>query len=305
MTSYNINWQILLLSFVLACGLWYGITVRDRLEMQAEINLSYKNMPENLLVREGLGKNYVVQLRGPRELIKNLDTKTLSHVVDLSVLRPGSNSITLGAPRALVESRAIEVMAIYPPVLVLEVEQELEKSVPLELKFASPSLAQALKVDGLLANVDAIVLRGAESLLKKVTKIAVEVPIESDVTQGKVELVVPVPAPAQLAAQPDVLLVSYTVVGTRTLLELERVVLTDARNPRSYTIDPPKLRLQVELPESLATNKNYLAKIRVVAAVQNLLPGQSQIIKPLVELPEGAHLAGISPTELKIGNTAK
>ncbi|MDR2695649.1 MAG: hypothetical protein LBC79_04640, partial [Deltaproteobacteria bacterium] len=81
-SDLKMNWRILLLSFALACGLWYAVTVRDRLEVQAEVTLNYRGMPEQLMVRDGMLKSFTVQVRGPRELIKSLDTRMLTHLVD-------------------------------------------------------------------------------------------------------------------------------------------------------------------------------------------------------------------------------
>ncbi len=301
----NINWQILALSFVMAVGLWYAITVRERMEMQAEVSLTYRGIPDNLMVVDGLLKSYTVQLRGPRELVRALDTKTLSASVDLSVLRRGTNVITLSPPSVLVNSRALDVMGLSPNRLTLEVEAVMERTVPVEPRFNSPQLAQALKAENLRTIPAGVTIRGPESVVKKVNSLSLEVPIDPQSEVGEREFTRPVAAPPQVSCSPGVVQVRYSISGIRGQLDVERTPAVNVRNAQNYHVVPGKVQLRVELPETLTTNKAYLDKIRVVLDVQSVPPGGRRIIKASVELPEGARLLGITPTTLTVTNTSK
>jgi len=298
------NWQILLLSFVLACGLWYTVTVRDRLEVQAEVILNYRGMPENLMVREGMLKSFTVQLRGPRELVRSLDTKMLTYLVDLSPLRRGTNVIALSAPFTAAESRALDVMGLVPNQLVLEAEAVMESIVPLDPRFHSPTLAQALKVENLHVKPASISVRGPESVIKKLDSLKLDVPLEMAAT-GDYQLSLSVNTPPQVTAMPGTVLVRYSIVGKRSFAELERTPLLDAKSSQPYQITPKKVALTVELPEGLAGNKTYLEKIRVIINTKDLPLAGSGEVKPSVELPEGARLVGISPAKLHVTKDGK
>jgi len=298
------NWQILLLSFVLACGLWYTVTVRDRLEVQAEVILNYRGMPENLMIRDGMLKSFTVQLRGPRELVRSLDTKMLTYLVDLSHLHRGTNVIALSAPFTVAESRALDVMGLVPNQLVLEAEAVMESTVPLEPRFKSPTLAQALKAENLHVRPAAVNVRGPESVIKKLDSLKLDVPLEMAAT-GDYQLSLPVNTPPQVTAMPSTVLVQYSIVGKRSIAELERVPLLDAKSSQPYQIAPKKVALTVELPEGLAGNKTYLEKIRVVINTKDLPLAGSGEVKPSVELPEGARLVGISPAKLRVTKHGK
>ncbi|MCL2123885.1 MAG: CdaR family protein [Desulfovibrionaceae bacterium] len=298
------NWQMLLLSFVLASGLWYAVTVRDRLGVQAEVNLTYRGMPENLMVREGMLKNFTVQLRGPRELIKNLDTKMLTYSVDLSRLRPGTNVIALSTPFTKAESRALDVVELVPNQLVLEAEDVVEYLVPLEVRFNTPALAQALKAENLHASPDSVSIRGPESVIRKIQSLKLDVPLEP-AAMGEYQLLLPVSTPAQVTATPGAVLVRYSIAGARVSLALERTPFLDAKNPQQYRITPPKTALTVELPTGLKDNKSYLEKIRVVISAKDLPLSGSGEVRPFVELPEGARLMGISPAKLSVTKNGK
>ena len=303
-SAIKVNWQILLPAFILACGLWYAVTVGDRLEVQAEVNLTYRGMPENLMVREGLLKSFTVQLRGPRALVRSLDTKMLTYSVDLSYLRPGTNVIALSAPRLMSESRTLHVMGLVPNQLALEVEGIMESAVSLEPRFSVPTLAQALKAENLRVIPASVSLRGPESVIRKIHSLKLDVPLEPD-TVGEYQLSIPVSTPAQVTATPGTVLARYSIAGTRASLELERTPLLDAKIAQPYRITPPKVALTVELPAGLKDNKSYLEKIRVVINVKDLPPAGSGEVKPFVELPEGARLLHISPARLGVTKSGK
>jgi hypothetical protein len=303
-SDIKINWLILLLSLVLACGLWYMVTVRDRLEVQAEVTLHYRNMPEQLMVREGMLKSFTVQVRGPQALVKDLHAAMLTYYVDLSSLRRGTNVIALAAPRAMLESRAIDVMGFVPNQLVLEAEGIVESSVPLEPRFSAPALAKALKAENLRVSPASVSLRGPESVIRKISGLKLDVPLEPAVA-GDYQLSLPVSTPAQVTATPGTVLASYSVAGGRGLVELVREPLVDAKDARSYRITPQKVTLTVELPEWLMSNKGYLEQVRVVIDVKGLPLFGSGAVRPSVELPEGARLVGISPVTLNVTKSGK
>jgi len=300
----KINWQILLLSFVLASGLWYAVTVRERLAVQAEVALNYRGMPENLMVREGLLKTFTVHLRGPKEMVKNLDSRMLTYSVDLSPLRRGTNVIVLSAPRAMAENRALDVLGLVPNQLVLEAEAIMENTVLLEPRFSSPALAQALKAENLHASPDSVSIRGPESAIRKIQSLKLDVPLEPAAT-GEHRLLLPVSTPAQVTATPGTVLVRYSIAGARVSLELERTPFLDAKSSQPYRITPQKVALTVDLPTGLKDNKSYLEKIRVVINVKDVPFSGSGEVKPSVELPEGARLVGISPAKLNVTKVSK
>ena len=302
MTLLEINWRILLLSFVLACGLWYTVTVRDRLEVQAEVALHYRGMPENIIVRDGMLKSFTVLVRGPRELIRRLDTTMLTYSVDISQLRSGTNVFALSAPRPMAESRALDVMSLVPNQLVLEAEGVGESSVPLEPVFSAPRLAWALKAEHLQANPTSVNVRGPESVIRKIQSLKLDVPLES-LAAGEYRISLPVSTPPQVTAAPGTVLVGYSVAGKRVLSEFERTPRVVVKTPQPYRVLPQKVTLRVELPEWLMGDKNYLEEIRVV--INDLPLSDSGEVKPSVELPAGAVLVGISPGKLKVTKSGK
>jgi hypothetical protein len=268
------------------------------------VALNYRGMPEQLMVRDGMLKSFTVQVRGPQALVKGLNAAMLTYSVDLSLLRRGTNVIALAAPRAMLESRALDVMGFVPNQLVLEAEAIMESSVPLEPRFSVPALAQALKAGNLRVSPASVSLRGPESAIRKITSLKLEVPLEPAVA-GNYQLSLPVSTPPLVTATPGTVLAHYSVAGGRGLVELVREPFVDAKDSRSFRITPNKVTLTVELPEWLMSNRNYLEKVRVVIDAKSLPLFGSGEVKPSVELPEGARLEGISPVKLNVTKSGK
>lgn len=300
MPKISINKQILALSFILAVGLWYVVTVRERQEVRIEVALHYRSLPENLAPVERPQNNFSVVLRGPKELIRSLNTKTLTTSVDLSSLRKGSNVIPLSAPAELLNSRAIDVLGLFPGQLVIEAESVLERTVPLQPKFAAPALAQALKAEKLRVEPAEVVIRGPESVIRRIAALPLEVPLDPAAAIGEHGFSSPVVVPARVICMTGTVRARYTVAGRRVVVEMERAPVINQRNAPNCRMHPPKVLLRVEMPEGFTENRNYLDKIRVLVGVQHLAAGASAGVRPSVELPEGSRLLGITPAELTV-----
>jgi hypothetical protein len=141
-------------------------------------------------------------------------------------------------------------------------------------------------------------------VIRKISGLKLEVPLEPAVT-GNYQLSLPVSTPPQVTAAPGTVLVRYSIAGRRGRVELERAPFVEAKDSRLYRITPSKVALTVELPEGLASNQGYLEKMRVVINAKDLPLLGSGEVKPSVELPEGAHLVGISPVKLNVTKQEK
>ena len=63
----------LLVAFAVAVGMWYVVSVRDRLEVQLEVGIEYNGIPSGLVVTDGLVSKVQVRLRGPEILLRSIN----------------------------------------------------------------------------------------------------------------------------------------------------------------------------------------------------------------------------------------
>ena len=79
------RWQTafsVLLSLVIATGLWYLVVGRDHVETQVELRVEYRGLPSNLVIGDGMVNQLSVRLRGSAELLRNLHSRDLVYTVD-------------------------------------------------------------------------------------------------------------------------------------------------------------------------------------------------------------------------------
>ena len=86
----------LLVAVLAAVGMWYVVSVRDRLEAQVEVNIDYYGIPPNLVVTDGLISKITVRLRGPETLLRSIPQQRLTQAVDLSDIKKGVTVVPLG-----------------------------------------------------------------------------------------------------------------------------------------------------------------------------------------------------------------
>ena len=65
----------LLVAFAVAVGMWYVVSVRDRLEVQLEVGIEYNGIPSGLVVTDGLVSKVQVRLRGPEILLRSISSR--------------------------------------------------------------------------------------------------------------------------------------------------------------------------------------------------------------------------------------
>ena len=118
------HWQTvkyILLSLLLAVGLWYVVIGSAQVEAQFDLRVDYRGLPEGLVVRDGMVNRISVRLRGPGELLRGLHSRDLAYTVDLSEVKKGANVLPLSVD-SLTDLKSYEVVDVSPSRLVLEVD---------------------------------------------------------------------------------------------------------------------------------------------------------------------------------------
>ena len=80
----------LLVAFAVAVGMWYVVSVRDRLEVQLEVGIEYNGIPSGLVVTDGLVSKVQVRLRGPEILLRSISSRSLTEAINLSNIKKGT-----------------------------------------------------------------------------------------------------------------------------------------------------------------------------------------------------------------------
>ncbi len=286
----HINFPILLLSFCIAVGAWYAITINERMDMHISVKLDYKNAPKNLVITEGLIDNITVHVRGPKALLLSYDAKQ-PYTFSLANLTKGENIISFLQPDMMGGSfRAFEVLDITPTQIVVQADTLLERNVPIKPKMHTVLHSSAFKVQDLHIAPNTALLRGPEKIISKIESIPLDIRMDTTEKAGSHTKKVPlVTTAAQSTVTPSFVTVSYKVVSQRIRKTIDKTIVINGEQ-NSYTISPSTLSIHVEFPEALKNNKSYLNGITVRVTPPLLEPGKSATVHANVSLPEGMTL---------------
>lgn len=300
----HINWTVLLFSLCLAAGMWYSVTIRDRVDAQLEVRLDYKRIPDNLVVTDGLVNQVRVRLRGPEALVRGINPQNLIQVMNLSNIRKGSNTIPLVPEQWSAGLRAFEILEVTPPRLTLEVDNLQERQIPVIPTTSSQLKSTVQQVERLQSIPPLVTVRGPESIVANMKSLPITIKLDPTAPAGEYNLTLPLDTPSLVSAHPPTVRVSYSITSTRKQLTLERPITIDAANKKNYNASPASLLLYVEVPEALARNSVYLNKATVNVTPPPLEAGESATAPVRFDLPEGMSLvapqaADITVTKIK------
>lgn len=299
MPSLSKAWQssrTLLLAFGLSLALWFMVIGSEQTEVQLDVRLDYRALPQDLVVRDGLVPKTSVRVRGSGELLRGLTGRDLIYSVDLSSMTRGANVLPLNMEN-FAEFRAFEVLDVSPARLVVEVDALMERVLPLEVDAKEMPAQSGLRLTQLILEPSFATVRGPETTVKPLEKLVVHFDPSQETEDGMKVTNVAINAPDQVELFPPVTTLRYTLAQRNHELTLTRAVQIDAENRNLYTITPDSVELQVEMPEKFAKDEAYLASIRVLARPPE---GDDQEIPVLVMLPSGARLMSIQPSVVTV-----
>lgn len=284
------HWLLLLMAFLAALAMWYIVTISDRLDAQVEVRLDYKNIPENLVVMDGLLNKVTVRIRGPQTLVRSINPQDMNQVVNLSRLKKGSNVIPLVPEKLESNIRAFEVLEVVPPRLTIEVDALMERTLPVKPVLKSQLTNSVLTVDAITVTPPSILVRGPESLVGSMRNVNLNIPLDPNAAAGIHSQVFALDLPSLVTAIPGAVKVQYTITSGRKEVLLQRDIVVDTPDRRKYTVKPSSITLRVEVPEALSKNTAFLNRIRLTVTPPTMQAGSSELVTVYVETPDGMQL---------------
>ncbi len=280
----------MLLALIIAMGMWYFVSVRDRLEAQVEVNLDYIAIPSHLMVTDGLINKIVVRVRGPATLLRSITRTNLIQAVDLSSIKKGTTIVPLGAENLGGRFRAFELIDISPPRIVVNADNIMERSVPVRAEIESPLHSGALTVENVSVTPATVQLRGPENIISGISHVPLTIMLDPKAAGTTIQSTIALDTPSLVTPSPALVKVQYTITSGRTVLT-RRCKVGFVGGPHSqYTVDPQEIDVLIEVPEALAKNSRYLKEMDVSVAVPDIQPGESAQLPLHFRLPEGMTL---------------
>ncbi|MDO5537881.1 MAG: CdaR family protein [Desulfovibrionaceae bacterium] len=278
----------ILLSVCIATAMWYMVSVRDRIEMQVDVNIDYIGIPKNLIVTDGLIKKVTVRVRGPEALLRGLNSPHLNQQIDLSLIKKGVTIVPLTAERLSGYYRSFDVLDVQPPRIVVKADNVVERMVPIQPEVRSTLRKGAVTVSDVVVNPASVSLWGPESVVSEITSLRLPIEIDPKAAGTSVQQTMPLDAPGLVTVTPKNVRVSYTVTSRRVTVAHKYRIVVSSDNPGDYVVTPKDTTLTVEVPETLAKNLAYLNELKLnVIPPATLKPGEDVIVPVHYRIPDG------------------
>jgi len=125
--KYIINdWKLKGLSVVLAVILWFAISHVGESKLSVSVPIFPANLEKDFMIKSMDTEDVLVMISGPVSALKNLRPKDVKVPLDLGELKNGSHIVNI-QKTDIVVPRGIEVEAVKPGYVVIEIERTLEK----------------------------------------------------------------------------------------------------------------------------------------------------------------------------------
>lgn len=289
-----------LLALCVAVGLWYMVSVRDRLEAQLEVNLDYVGIPPGLMITDGLINKAVVRLRGPETLLRSAMRTAVSETINLSSIKKGVTVVPLNADHLDSRFRAFELIDVQPPRIQVTADTVMERTVPVKTVVDSPLRNGALTVENVSVTPATVLLRGPEELISAMSSVPLTIMLDPRAAGSTVQKVLPLDTPGLVTSTPSSVKVQYTITSGRTLVKRRCRVALIGANKRDYQLEPPEVELEVEVPEALAQHSRYLNELVVSVLVPVLPPGGAEPAPLRFNLPAGMTIVSTRPDAVTV-----
>ena len=122
------NFGIKLISLLLAIGLWLVVSRDPVGEVELQVPIEFRNVPQNLEIDSATFTEAQVRVRGPGRLIHRLRATDVRAEIDLGSVKPGSRTFDLTSRNVRVPSD-LEVVQIIPSQFQLSFDDRMTSSV--------------------------------------------------------------------------------------------------------------------------------------------------------------------------------
>lgn len=296
----SVRWAYFGVAFIMAVGLWYVLTVRDKVETWVDVRIEYRGLPHGLVVREGLVDKLSVRLRAALGLTRTITTRPYAVSLDLSAVQKGTTVLHI-TPEILPFTDAFEVLEISPSRIAIVADALELREVPMEAAVTG-HLAKDFYVRSLRITPQNAHLRGPETLVSVLERVFVPIALTEAMRPGPLEMREFVNVPDGVTVTPQQVVVDLEVgVRTKTVRVTRDVRVAAEEGVAIESIQPAKVTVSVEVPESQANDEQVLEGIIATATLPGRFIAGGELNLPVhVILPEFASLDTVEPKEITV-----
>lgn len=152
------NFAMKLVSLLLAVGLWLAVARSPVAEVEMNVPIEFRNLPEPLEIDSATFTEAQVRLRGPERLIQRLQPSDVRAKVDLKDVQPGERTFDLTSRQVQLPDD-LEVVQIIPGQFHLSFDVRDTRSVVVRPRVTG-NFASGMRVAQVVADPSTIMVTG-------------------------------------------------------------------------------------------------------------------------------------------------
>lgn len=298
---YAENLKILILAFVLSCGLWYIVVGSSQIEGDIPLRVEYLQLPDDLMITKGMEDTIRVRVRASAERLRSIQNKDFVYPIDLKNSVVGANVFPVEIDASYTDFKGMEILSVTPSYLLLETDELLEKVVPIELVFSEKE-NDDLYIRNLSLSPAEVKLRGPKEKVENITSLKVNFDINQVEKAGEYSKSLPLVLPELVEADKPVTKISFETWFDLVPVSLSRLVQLD-KDSGSFITEPRTVTIELEIPQSKMDSFNvdpsYMAQVRAAVQSSNAF-ADGQVLPVHISLPKGANLLSVTPQYVKL-----
>ncbi|NDV23463.1 YbbR-like domain-containing protein [Desulfovibrio sp. JC022] len=292
------HWKIAAIALMMSVLTWYLVTGRDLVETWVEFPLEIINPPQGMIIRDGMISKVSVRLRGPKGLIRNLDTKKIAYSLDTGHLVVGNNPINI-VPENLGLGSALEVVELNPSNINLVMDMFVKKRVRV-IPTWDGDLHRDYTLKKKYSEPDEVTLRGPASVLKKIAQVRTQ-PIMLDTdSPGNWHGELPLQLPETVESNPGLVSVSldFAVRSGKMWVKVPLYILSP--DDIDFAASQNYVRLLVEGPKPFFRKKGFRDEITASIDLSATIQDGDNVVPYEVTLPKGCSVKKRKPEAITV-----
>jgi len=287
-----------ILSLFIAISLWFYVLNSEPLEVERRVELVFITPPD-LAINVEVPKHVKIKLKGSRAFVQNLDLTQEKMVIDLRDYPYEQETFAVTFDSSMVQIPfGIEILEVFPQQVVLSLEREIRKKVPIRLRTVG-DMSKDLKLISKEFSPREFMIRGPYHAIKKVTLLNT-LPLDLESLDGNGELKLklePIDSRIQIEDLKDINFY-YTIKPNKANLTLQNVQVSFLSKDANYFSMTKKVSVDVLVP-SERRDQIKPEDITVIGNISALGRGTHKV-KLKAQLPEGVNLLKINPEEIEV-----
>ncbi len=286
------------ISLVCAVTMWFYVLNSEPLEVEKRVPLAMIT-PSGLAINVEIPTTVKVKLKGSRAFVQDLDLSQEKLIVDLRDYPYTQETFAVTFEKNMVRLPfGVEVQDIEPKQVVLSLEREIKKLVPIRLRTVG-EVGRDLKLVEKSFQPKEFMIRGPYGVLKK-TVLLNTLPVDLSTLEGKGELRLPlenVDRRIVIEEKRDVAF-SYTIRPNKANLTLKNINISFLTKHTRFQSSDQRVALDV-LVSSDRKDAMRSSEVKVIAEIPDNAKGKVRI-KLRAELPDGVNLLQIHPEFINV-----